>query len=163
MDVPPEFASLRRQTQTLPMPGTKEEPAASLAKMTGELAIKDRAGEILFTFRPGASACALELRPSVDASPFLAISYDPAKSPSSISIADKTLSLSPDRNGVSTIHLWLDGSILEVFADSREAITARNFTPTPGDIHLAWTGAPEALKSLSVSQITPISTDRLTS
>jgi hypothetical protein len=57
----------------------------------------------------------------------------------------------------------MDGSVIEVFFDSKEALTARNFTPSPGEIQLAWTGSAEALKSVGVSGVKAISDDRLTS
>jgi hypothetical protein len=57
----------------------------------------------------------------------------------------------------------MDGSVIEVFLDSKEAITVRNYTLSRGDIQMVWTGAPEALKDLKISEIRPISDDRLTS
>ena len=66
------------------------------------------------------------------------------------------------RDGVSTVRLWIDGSIIEALVDSKEAMTARCYTPSPAGIQLKWTGAPDALKSLTVSGVTPISSDRLT-
>jgi beta-fructofuranosidase len=97
----------------------------------------------------------------VGATPLFAIKYEPGKP--SVSVAGKNLPLSPDQDGVSTIHLWMDGSIIETFVDRKEAMTARCFTPSPAGIQLAWTGAADALKSLTVSRVTPISNDRLTS
>ena len=67
----------------------------------------------------------------------------------------KSLPLSPDHDGVSTVHLWMDGSIIETFVDRKEAMTARCYTPSPAGIQLAWTGAADALKSLTVSGVTP--------
>jgi hypothetical protein len=46
--------------------------------------------------------------------------------------------------------------------DSQEMMTARCYAPSPGDIQVAWTGSPDALKSLEVAGVTPISNDRLT-
>ena len=77
-------------------------------------------------------------------------------------MGEHVLPLSPDLDGVSTVHLWLDGSIIETFVDSKEAMTARCYTPSPAGIQLAWAGATDALKSLTVSSVTPISKDRLT-
>jgi beta-fructofuranosidase len=56
----------------------------------------------------------------------------------------------------------MDGSIIETFVDRKEVMTARCYTPSPAGIQLAWTGAADALKSLTVSGVTPISMDRLT-
>ena len=133
MDAPPEFASLRT--------GTK---------------IIRRAGEILCKFKVGQTACGLELRSGTTS--LFAIQYEGA---SSATIGGKTVPLSPDRDGFSSVRLFIDGSIVETFVDSKEAVTARCYTP--GAIQVARTGAADALSSLEVSSITPISTDRLTS
>jgi len=73
------------------------------------------------------------------------------------------LQLTPGHDGTSTLNLWMDGSIIELFVDDREAVTSRCFTPSTGDIQISWTGAVDSLKSLKVYGITPISSDRLTS
>jgi hypothetical protein len=101
----------------------------------------------------------LELRAGTTT--LFAIRYAVGNKPS-VSVGGNTLPLSPDQDGVSTIHLWMDGSIIETFVDCKEAMTARCFTPSPPGIQLAWTGAADALKSLTVSGVTPISNDRLT-
>jgi hypothetical protein len=124
MDIPPEFASLRNNTQTLKDP----QSSAALARM----AIKNRASEIACRFKAAESACGLELW--VGTAQFFAIHY---------------------------VRLWIDGSIIEALVDSKEAMT-RCYTPSPAGIQLKWTGAPEALKSLTVSGVTPVSGDRLT-
>jgi beta-fructofuranosidase len=122
------------------------------------LPIENRAAEIAFSFKAGESACGLELRDG--AMPLFAIHYSGGKP--SVSVGEHVLPLSPDLDGVSTVHLWLDGSIIETFVDRKEAMTTRCYTPSPAGIQLAWTGATNALKSLTVSSVTPISKDRLT-
>jgi beta-fructofuranosidase len=149
MEVPPEFASLRANTKSLRSP-------QGLAAVS----IKDRAAELVFSFEAGDSACSLELR--AGATPLFAIRYDGGNKRGA-SIGGQTVPLSPDSDGVSTVHLWFDGSVIEAFADSKEAMTARCYIPSPGAIQLGWTGAADAMKSLTVSDVTPISHDRLTS
>jgi beta-fructofuranosidase len=148
MDVPPEFASLRKHTKS------------AKAAPTG-MAIENRAGEVVLSFKPAEAPCALELR--AGGAPLFAIQYEGSKAAPMVSIGEKKLPLHPDQHGVSNIHLWMDGSVIEVFLDSREVMTARNFTPSTGDIEVAWTGAAPALESISISAVTPISPDRLTS
>jgi hypothetical protein len=126
------------------------------------MAIQNRAGEVQLTFKPADSPCALELRASGASTPLFAMQYEGSKIAPIVTIGDKKLPLHPGSNGVSTIHLWMDGSVIEVFLDSREAMTARNFTPSSGGIEVAWTGAA-TLESISVSEVEPISPDRLTS
>ncbi len=145
MDVPPEFASLRKNTQKV---------------QAGQSApIENRAAEIVCSFKAGENACGLELHGGT--TPLFVIRYAGGSKPS-VSVGGKILPLSPDQDGVSTVHLWMDGSIIETFVDRKEAITARCYTPSPAGIQLAWTGAADALVSLTVSGGTPISNDRLT-
>jgi beta-fructofuranosidase len=159
MDVPPEFASLRRQTETVDGPQSDERLKEGFAK----LSISNRAGEVLYKFKPQTEACALEFRAGSGGVPILSIEYSGTRDKPTLSIGKKTLSLTPGSDGVSTVHLWMDGSVIEIFADSREALTWRDFTPSPGNIQLAWTGSAAALTSISVSGVKPISDDRLTS
>jgi beta-fructofuranosidase len=144
MEVPPEFAMLRMDTRMLQAAQT--------------LPIENRGAEIVFSFKAGESACGLELR--AGATPMFPIRYAGGKP--SVSVGEHVLPLSPDLDGVSTVHLWLDGSIIETFVDRKEVMTARCYTPSPAGIQLAWTGTTDALKSLTVSSVTPISKDRLT-
>ena len=159
IDVPAEFATLQKSGLKLHDPKNAEKVAGALAKAP----IRNRAGHISLTFKPGAEACALELRPDGDVAALFAIEYEGGSGKPAVTIGDKTLPLSPNSEGVSTIELWIDGSVFEVFLDSKEALTARNFTPSPGDIKVAWTGSAAALKGISISGVTPISDDRLTS
>ncbi len=135
MQVPPEFASLKQGSQ-----------------------IKDRAGRVAIRFHAGNSACGLELRSG--AQPLFAVAY--SGDHKTVTVAGKTLTLSPDSDGVSTVELWMDGSVIETFVDGREVMTARCFTPSPEAIQAVWTGATDARKALTVSGIKPISSDRLT-
>jgi beta-fructofuranosidase len=145
MDVPPEFGSLRKNTQKVQAAQT--------------VPIENRAAEIVFRFKAGESPCGLELR--AGATPLFAIRYAGGNKPS-VSVGGNSLPLLPDQDGVSTIHLWMDGSIIETFVDRKEAMTARCFIPSLAGIQLAWAGAADGLKSLTVSGVAPISNDRLT-
>jgi len=59
------------------------------------------------------------------------------------------------------LHMFLDGSLLELFANGTTALTARVYRTPHGPIRLSLEGNAE-LRSLDVWQIKPISTDRLT-
>ncbi len=152
MEVPPEFVSLRRNKQTATASGAQGQAASPV-----KFQFSNRAAEIVCKFKVGAGACGLEFRTGGAA--FFSVKHDGGKDKPSVSIGEKTLLLSPDQDGVSTLHLWMDGSVIEVFADGREAMTARNFTPSPGKIEVGWIGAGD----VEVFEITPISDDRLTS
>jgi Glycosyl hydrolases family 32 C terminal len=146
MDVPPEFASLRNSMQTLSTP-------------QGSATIKNRAGEIVCSFKAGQGACGLQLL--AGAVQLFAIHVDGSKP--SATVGGKMVALTPDHDGVSTVRLWIDGSIIETLVDSREAVTTRCYTPSPDGIKIKCTGAPGVVQSLTVSGVTPISGDRLTS
>ena len=141
MDVVPEFASLR------------------LAGPAG-IRIKERAGEVICKFRAGKSAWGLELRTGGTA--LFVLRYD-GGGKAVVTMGGKTVPLSPDADGYSLLHLWIDGSVIEAFLDSREALTARSYTPSPDGVEVIWTGDRESLKNLAVSNLKPISADRLTS
>jgi beta-fructofuranosidase len=158
MELPPEFHSLCHNVETL----QKAHSSATVAAALSNMPIQNRSGMIACTFRAGESAFGLELRDSSQAAPLFAIKYDNANGKPSVTIADQTLPLSPDRNGISILNLWMDGSVIETFVDNKAAMTARCYLPSSGDLRLAWTGETAALKSLTVSRVTPISDDRLT-
>jgi beta-fructofuranosidase len=136
MDIPPEFASLRTATQR---------------------SMKGRAGEILCKFKVGQSDCGIELRSGTQS--LFSVRYEGAHS---VTIGGNAVPLSPDRDGLASVHLFIDGSVIETFVNSKEAMTARCYTPSAADIQVVWTGAPDLLSSLEVWSITPISKDRLT-
>jgi beta-fructofuranosidase len=141
MEVVPEFASLR------------------LAEPAG-MRIKERAGEIVCKFRAGQMACGLELRGGE--SPLFVLRYE-GGGKREVTMGGKTVPLSPDGDGYSLLHLWIDGSVIEAFLDSREALTARCYTPSRDAIEVVGTGDRDSLKILAVSNLKPISADRLTS
>ena len=78
----------------------------------------------------------------------------------SIEVASKTVQLSPGADGSSRLQVWFDGSIIEAFIDSQEAVTARCYGPSLGGIQVVQTGV---FKVFSVAQVAAISKDRLTS
>jgi hypothetical protein len=81
-----------------------------------------------------------------------------------IGVADRLLPLAPDSEKLSTIHLWIDGSVIEAFFDKRQVFTSRfyDLPDEKAEIRMLWSGVPELLKSVKISQIAPISPDRLT-
>ena len=72
--------------------------------------------------------------------------------------------LSPNANGDSTLNLWIDGSIIEAFIDGKQVITTRYYGAPDegGEIRVVWNGPITSLKSMTISDINPISSDRLT-
>lgn len=162
MEVPPEFRSQRTHTVTI----SKLRSAGQLDEAQSQTIIRERAGDVVCTFDAGKRDCGLEL--SIGSPPnrtlLLKISsgVNIGDKPSII-VGDRTLALCPDHLGRSTLHLWVDGSIIELFADSRQVKTIRFYETPEGssDIRVRWTGGFESLVSLTVSDCRPISKDRL--
>jgi beta-fructofuranosidase len=163
MEVAPEFETLQTKTATIMQLHDPAELGAALSRAT----ISGRAGRIQCTFRVGESCCGVDLRLGTrdDTVSLLAIGYDGANDQPVIAVGDKVVRLSPDRDGLSTLDIWIDGSVIETFVDKRHAITTRCYSaaPKPAGIRVAWNGAVDSLKSLTVSELKAISNDRLTS
>jgi beta-fructofuranosidase len=162
MEVPQEFGSLRKNVVRVNGPLT----TAALTEALARTVVHNRAGEIVCKFIAAKGNCGLELgvHPSEGSSLFKIGNGVPIGTTPSIIIGDRTLPLNPDNDGISTLQLWFDGSIIELFADSRQVMTVRLYTAPmgSGDIFVRWTGAADALKSLMVADIEPVSRDRLT-
>jgi beta-fructofuranosidase len=163
MEVAPEFSSLRANTVEIRSPTTAAEINDSLSRAT----IQNRAGEIICTFRANEGACSLELRLQsvAGSSPMLTVAYSQANDAPFVAIGDRLIPLNPDRNGLSTLHIWIDASVIETFIDKRQVVTTRYYASPDdaGEIHIVWNGPVTSLDSMTVSQIRPISSDRLTS
>lgn len=162
MEVAPEFAALRTNTATIQQPHDPSQLREALSRAT----IHGRAGEIRCTFKVGESSCGLDLRlgSREESVSLLAIAYDGANDQPVLTVGDKVIPLSPDREGLSTLHIWIDGSVIETFVNKKRAITTRCY-PTgtePAGIHLVWTGTVDSLKNLTVSDVKSVSDDRLT-
>src|SRR6185437_5483451 len=163
ISVAPELASLR-QDQTI----IKGSP--NLMELNDALSrapIHNRAGEVRCVFKAGESPCGLELqlRSSAGVTSLFSAAYSQANGAPFLAIGDKLLPLSPDHDGLSTLQLWVDASVIETFMDNRQVITTRCYPESneAGEIRVLWNGASDALKELTISDIRPISADRLTS
>lgn len=162
MEVASEFASLRTDSVTIHEPHDSSELSSALSRAI----IQQRAGEIMCTFKAGEGSCGLDLRLHSRACTvsILSLTYGGMNRYPCIIIGDKSVALSPDSNGLSSVHIWIDGSVIETFVDRKHAITTRFYAAPEesGEIHVMWTGAVDMLKSLIVSGVKPISHDRLT-
>jgi beta-fructofuranosidase len=162
MEVAPEVASLRESTIEIRDPNTDVEIYQSLSRST----IHNRAGEVVCVFAAGAVACALELqlRSATGTETVLNVAYSRADDAPFVAIGDRLIALAPDRDGFSTLRIWIDGSAIETFIDRKQAITARCYAAPDeaGEIAFQWNGPARSLKSITISQMKPISQDRLT-
>jgi beta-fructofuranosidase len=163
MEVPDGFTSLRTNTLVIRKPRNANE----LDDGQSRTAIHNRAGEVVCIFKAGNLDCGLELLQGSPSENTVLLKVEPGVNIGnlpSIIVGDRTLALSPDNYGLSTLHLWIDGSVIELFVDARQVMTVRNYaiSAVSSDIHVRWTGRFDSLLSLTVSDIRPISSDRLT-
>src|SRR5258708_2342225 len=160
IEVAPELEMLRQSKVSTenPLP-MGSDAAINLGK------IRERSGEIVCKFRASAGPCNLELQaqgPSGTQS-LLKIAFSYANGKPMAAIGDRLLSLSPVSDHVSTVHIWLDGSVVETFLDKRQSMTTRCYEPADqaGEVEVTWSGSPGQLKEDAVFQLPPVSSDRL--
>ena len=162
MEVASEFTSIRTNTVTIQEPHDSSELSDALSRAI----VHERAGEIMCIFKVGESSCGLDLQLSSqgDVVSLLTVVYDGVNDQPVLNISGKVVPLRPDIDGLSHVHIWIDGSVIETFIDKSHAITTRCYATTSGtsEINVSWTGAVDSLKSLVISDIKPISDDRLT-
>ncbi len=160
MEVPPEFDTLRQDLRTLSI--TKPDVAVT-NEWLGRNPIRNRAATVAYSFTPSAKPLTFAVHANGVDEALFQIAYNGDVARPALMVGDRTLSLAPDSSGLSAVQFWMDGSVIEIFADRKEAITLRNYTSTSGNLRLDAKGAVESLHSLRVSGVAPISADRLTS
>jgi beta-fructofuranosidase len=162
MEVASELTSLRRNTTEI----GKLQSSSELMKALASAVIHNRSGEVLCTFSTAGDECSLELQlqSRSGASRMIALAYSKANGAPFVAVGDRLLPLSPNADGDSTLNLWIDGSIIEAFIDGRQVITTRYYGAPDevGEVRVVWNGPISSLKSMTISDINPISSDRLT-
>jgi beta-fructofuranosidase len=93
----------------------------------------------------------------------LQIKYDPSD-PKEITIDGQSLTLDSNERDELQLHAFVDGSVIELFLNNREALTKRFYYAgnTAQELHIAWQGDAAGLASCSPWELSPISADRLT-
>jgi beta-fructofuranosidase len=131
MEVAPELSTLCRQTGRLAA-SDRADKNATLDRMP----IPHRAGRITLQFDTATGACGLELQSSgANSTPLMTISYDGSARTPSLSMGEQRIPLAPDHEGISTLDLWFDGSVIEIFVDRRQAVTKHCYEGRAGEIH----------------------------
>jgi beta-fructofuranosidase len=127
--------------------------------------IKDCCGEILCTAKPASGVFGLMLfgNGETEKAPWLNIQYDTAQ-PNQIRLDEKAIPLQPGKLDELELHLYIDGSVVEAFINKRAAFTKRFYDQgsSAPQLNITVSGKPTRLSSLSMWQLTPISTNRLT-
>lgn len=156
MEVAPEFAALRQNTVLLGKPLTAADLSAGLSRAI----LRTRAGVITCRFTTGDFECALEVhwKSGSSTDTLLKLSYLRANGSPFVAVGDRLIPLSPDPAGVSTLEIWMDGSIFETFFDKRQAITTRSYAgpAETGEMSVVWDGPFDALESLAMSEMKSI-------
>ncbi len=130
-------------------------------KTLDSLLIQDLAAEVSLEFRPNADqAFAVRLQ-SEDGENFATITCTEKAGRRQLTVNELTAPLSGSGDSPVRLHLFLDGSVLEVFANGTTALTARIYLVPKWPLQLRLEGdAP--VDALDVWQMRPISKDRLT-
>lgn len=124
------------------------------------LRIRDLAAEFELTFRPKSEEAAIHLQ-SEAGEKFASISVANKSGSRKLSVDNIAAPLRGDAGAPVHLQVFLDGSVLEIFANGTTALTKRIYKIPSGPLLLKLEGNAE-FDSLDVWQITPISKDRLT-
>ena len=156
-----EVSSLRSVERSLDVTADEEKNHDQIAAMR----IEECCGEIQCTVRRTADPFELNLCSSTARLvPWLTLKYDP-QHPEQLSVDARPLPLVLESGEDLQLHLHIDASVIEVFVNDQIAFTKRFYyaSRTPHDMCMKWTGRTTDIVSLSVWQLSAISSDRLTS
>ena len=151
---------LRGREQALALTGDEQK----IRRQLDRLRIAGCCGEILCTARTTAGPFEMVLSGAdADAAPWLTLQFDP-RHPGQIWADARPHSLALDNGEDIEFHLYVDGSVIEALVNGQVAFTKRFYYPggSPQDLRLQWKGKTTSIASLSVWQLSPISSNRLT-
>jgi len=137
-----------------------EATPAARQKSLDALRIHDLAAELELKLSPKAGDFTLRLQ-SEDGTDFAAIFCSNQSDHREIRVNKVTAPLPGHSASPVNLHLFLDGSVLELFANSTTSLTARVYQIPTGPLRLKLEGNVELI-SLDAWQMKPISKDRLT-
>jgi sucrose-6-phosphate hydrolase SacC (GH32 family) len=133
--------------------------SSNVQRLIDEIQIRDLCAEIDLQFQPKTDE--FKFRLLSESGDFATISCTSRSGQRELRVNELTAPLAGDAGSPVRIHLFLDGSVLEIFANGTTALTARIYQIPTGPIRLRFDGDP-GVKSLDVWQMQPISKDRLT-
>lgn len=132
---------------------------ATIQKFLEVVRIRDLAVEIEMQFQPKPEGFTFRLRS--ESGDFATISCANRSGQRELRMNEVTAALSGVAGSPVRLHMFLDGSVLEIFANGTTSLTARIYKVPSGPIRLTLDG-DAGVKSLDVWQMRPISKDRLT-
>jgi beta-fructofuranosidase len=140
---------------------SRDNDAASRQKIVDALRIHDLAAELDLRVLPKADEFSLTLQ-AEDGKPFVIFACSRRSAMRELRVNSVTAPLSGAPGSPVRLHLYLDGSVLEVFANETTALTARIYEIPTTALRLKLEGNADLI-SLDAWQMTPISKNRLTS
>jgi beta-fructofuranosidase len=160
VDVAAEFSRLRRNKQALTLTQNETENQRQICG----LRLRQCCAELLISVRKSNGAFEVSLGEfAADGRGWLSLKIDPLNS-GQISIDSFPIDVSLANAETVEIHLYVDGSAIEAFVNGQAAYTKRFYysSSQAPDAGLKWTGNTAGIASISAWQLTPISSDRLT-
>ncbi len=155
MEVAPAVQQLRAAHTNI----TYDASPTARQKLLETLRLHDLAGELKLEFRPKTDEFEIRLQ-SESGETFVTISCETKSGGQELRVDNVSAPLSGPSGSPVQLHIFLDGSVLEVFANGTTSLTKRIYRIPSGPLMLK-VGDAE-LTSLDAWQITPISNDRLT-
>lgn len=139
---------------------TAETTPRAQQKILDTLRIHDLAAELQLTFRPKGDEFSIHLQ-SESGENFATLSFTNKSGSRELRVNAVPAPLPGVAGSPVHLRVFLDGSVLELFANGTTSLTARIYKIPSGPLRLKIEGEAE-LTSLDVWQMTPISKDRLT-
>ncbi len=156
MNVAPAAQQLRAAHTSIAHDAT----AAARQKQLEALRLRDLAAELKFEVRSKTDKFAIHLR-SEAGEKFATISCVHKSGSRELRVDTVSAPISGGLGSPVRLHIYLDGSVLEIFANETTSLTKRIYQIPSGPLTLKLEGAAE-LTSLDAWQMKPISKDRLT-
>jgi beta-fructofuranosidase len=133
----------------------------SRKKFLDALKIEDLSAEVSLQFRPKAGQTISLGLQSEDGENFTTISLSEKSGVRRLTVNELSAPVSGSGDSPVRMHLFLDGSVLEIFVNGTTTLTARIYHAPNWPLHLTLQG-DASVDALDVWQIHPISKDRLT-
>jgi beta-fructofuranosidase len=156
MDIAPAAQQLRGAHTSV----ARNDSSAALQKLLETLRLHDLAAELELGFRSKTDAFAIHLQ-SEAGETFVTISCANKSGGRELRVDNVTAPLPGAPGSPVHLHIFLDGSVLEVFANKTTSLTKRIYKIPSCPLMLKLEGDAD-VASLHAWQITPISRDRLT-
>ena len=139
----------------------QDSSSAARQKLLETLRIRDLAAELELEIRPKADEFDIQMQ-SETGENFVTISCANKSGRRELRVDTVSAPLTGAAASAVHLHIFVDGSVLEVFANGTTSVTKRIYQIPSGPLSLKLTGNAE-LTSTDVWQMRPISKDRLTS